>query len=132
MDVMEPEHPRTSGPIERVRASSVGEARGRGADAWFAGPCAGPHFAHVRCSICQDWRFLARHMPKLEAWFHYRNLDVSTLKGLPSAGARRHKGVEEGPSRGACRYQESIQELRHCRDTFPASVSIPCRRARAR
>jgi oligoribonuclease len=33
-------------------------------------------------SICQDRRFLARHMPKLEAWFHYRNLDVSTLKEL--------------------------------------------------
>jgi oligoribonuclease len=30
-------------------------------------------------SICQDRRFLARWMPKLEAWFHYRNLDVSTL-----------------------------------------------------
>lgn len=33
-------------------------------------------------SICQDRRFLARLMPRLEAWFHYRNLDVSTLKEL--------------------------------------------------
>ncbi len=33
-------------------------------------------------SICQDRRFLARHMPKLEAYFHYRNLDVSTIKEL--------------------------------------------------
>ena len=37
-------------------------------------------------SICQDRRFLARHMPKLEAYFHYRNLDVSTLKELANPG----------------------------------------------
>ena len=71
-------------------------------------------------SICQDRRFLARYMPKLEAWFHYRNLDVSTLKELAKRWRPEvHKGSrEEGPSRGACRYPESIQELRHYRDTF--------------
>ena len=54
-------------------------------------------------SVCQDRRFLARYMPRLEAYFHYRNLDVSTLKEL----ARRWKPqvmsglVEAGQARGA-------------------------------
>ena len=40
-------------------------------------------------SICQDRRFMARHMPELEAYFHYRNLDVSTLKDFAGAGSPR-------------------------------------------
>jgi oligoribonuclease len=71
-------------------------------------------------SICQDRRFLARYMPHLEAWFHYRNLDVSTLKEL----ARRwrpeiYKGVEKkGKHEALADIHESINELRHYRDTF--------------
>ena len=68
-------------------------------------------------SVCQDRRFLARHMPKLERFFHYRNLDVSTLKEL----ARRWApGVASGfTKRGAhlalADIHESIRELRHYR-----------------
>jgi oligoribonuclease len=71
-------------------------------------------------SICQDRRFLARWMPMLEDYFHYRNLDVSTLKEL----ARRWKpdvikGVpKEGKHEALADVLESIAELRHYRTTF--------------
>jgi len=66
-------------------------------------------------SICQDRRFLHRLMPELEAWFHYRNLDVSTLKELASrwkptlldslVKANRHEALSD--------IRESVAELRH-------------------
>jgi len=68
-------------------------------------------------SICQDRRFLARQMPRLERWFHYRNLDVSTLKEL----ARRWApavldGVQKKSAHTALAdTHESILELRHYR-----------------
>jgi oligoribonuclease len=71
-------------------------------------------------SICQDRRFLARLMPQLEAYFHYRNLDVSTLKEL----ARRWKpealeGVKKTSAHLALDdIKDSIEELRHYRKTF--------------
>lgn len=71
-------------------------------------------------SIGQDRRFLARYMPRFEAWFHYRNLDVSTLKEL----ARRwnpevYKGVKKsGAHTALADIEESIAELRHYRDHF--------------
>lgn len=71
-------------------------------------------------TIHQDRRFMQRHMPRLEAYFHYRNLDVSTLKEL----ARRwHPEVYKGIVK-KCSHQalddilESIEEMRHYRDTF--------------
>src|SRR5699024_7184477 len=69
-------------------------------------------------SICQDRRFLWRYMPRLEAYFHYRNLDVSTLKEL----ARRWSpevldGVKKSTSHKALEdIQDSINELRHYRE----------------
>ena len=71
-------------------------------------------------SICQDRRFLARWMPKLEAYFHYRNLDVSTLKEL----ARRWKpelmkGVSKnGKHEALADVYESIEEMKYYRDNF--------------
>ena len=71
-------------------------------------------------SICQDRRFLARHMPKLEAYFHYRNLDVSTLKELSKrwrpdiyAGLTKH-----GKHEALADIYESIDELKYYRDKF--------------
>ena len=71
-------------------------------------------------SICQDRRFLARLMPDLEAWFHYRNLDVSSIKELVrrwkpelSAGLTKkntHKAIDD--------IRESIEELRYYRQHF--------------
>jgi oligoribonuclease len=71
-------------------------------------------------SICQDRRFLARWMPALEDYFHYRNLDVSTLKEL----VRRWKpdlmkGVpKEGRHEALADVYESIAELKYYRDQF--------------
>jgi oligoribonuclease len=69
-------------------------------------------------SICQDRRFLARHMPSLEAFFHYRNLDVSTLKELAlrwaphvAAGFRKastHLALDD--------VRDSIRELQYYRE----------------
>ena len=73
-------------------------------------------------SICQDRRFLAREMPALERWFHYRNLDVSTLKELASRWApdllaglhkeNRHEALSD--------IRESIAELRYYRQHMGA------------
>jgi oligoribonuclease len=71
-------------------------------------------------SICQDRRFLARHMPRLEAYFHYRNLDVSTLKEL----ARRWKPelakglAKHGKHEALADVYESIEELKYYREHF--------------
>jgi len=68
-------------------------------------------------SICQDRRFLARQMPTLEAFFHYRNLDVSTLKelGLRWAPAVVSGFAKEARHQALADIQESIDELRHYR-----------------
>jgi len=71
-------------------------------------------------SICQDRRFLYRHMPELEDFFHYRNLDVSTLKEL----ARRWKPEllsgfsKKGSHLALDDIRDSINELRHYREHF--------------
>jgi oligoribonuclease len=70
-------------------------------------------------SICQDRRFLARWMPRLESYFHYRNLDVSTLKEL----VRRWKPelakgfAKEGKHEALADILESIEELKYYRKT---------------
>ena len=71
-------------------------------------------------SICQDRRFLARWMPRLEAHFHYRNLDVSTLKEL----ARRWRPelargvVKQGKHEALADIYESVEELKYYREHF--------------
>lgn len=71
-------------------------------------------------SICQDRRFMVKHMPKLEAYFHYRHIDVSTLKEL----ARRWKpSILNGLSKGGAHLalddiRESIEECRYYREHF--------------
>ncbi len=71
-------------------------------------------------SICQDRRFMARHLPELEAFFHYRNLDVSTLKELVKRWA---PGLESGFAKKGSHLAlydiyDSIAELRYYRETF--------------
>jgi len=77
-----------SGLVDRVKASTVDAAEAETQVLAFLQGSV-PKHASPMCgnSICQDRRFLANHMPRLEAYFHYRNLDVSTLKEL----ARRWK-----------------------------------------
>ncbi len=110
-----------SGLLARVRTSMTGVAAAEHAtlgflDTWVeAGrsPMCGN-------GICQDRRFLARTMPRLEKFFHYRNLDVSTLKELALRWAPQvAQGVKKSSTHLALDdVRESIAELRHYREHF--------------
>jgi oligoribonuclease len=110
-----------SGLIDRVRASAVDEEQAQAQVIEFL-----KRFVPKNCSpmcgnsICQDRRFLARTMPALEAFFHYRNLDVSSLKEL----AKRWKpdllaGFKKAQAHTALAdIHESIDELVYYREHF--------------
>jgi oligoribonuclease len=108
-----------SGLIDRVKASTVDEAQAEQQVIDFLKRYV-PGNKSPMCgnSICQDRRFLANYMPKLEAFFHYRNLDVSTLKEL----ARRWKPEIMGGFKKAQAHtaladiHESIDELVYYRE----------------
>ncbi|MCC6869496.1 MAG: oligoribonuclease [Burkholderiales bacterium] len=110
-----------SGLTGKVRASLLSEADVEAQALAFLAQHV-PAKASPMCgnSICQDRRFLARWMPRLEDWFHYRNLDVSTLKEL----VRRWKpelakGIpKEGKHEALADVEESIAELRYYRERF--------------
>jgi oligoribonuclease len=110
-----------SGLISRVRESKVSEAEAeRQMLDWAARFVPAGRSPMCGNSICQDRRFMARWMPRLEAFFHYRNLDVSTLKEL----ARRWKpdvfrGFEKKSRHEALAdVYESIAELKHYRERW--------------
>lgn len=113
-------HGRT-GLIGRVRASSYSKAEVEQRLLDFMAQWI-PAKTTPMCgnTIHQDRRFMVRHMPRLEAYFHYRNLDVSTLKEL----ARRwnppvYKGVvKKGSHKALDDILESIEELRYYRRSF--------------
>ena len=109
-----------SGLLQRVRSSEYSEADAEKLTLKFlrkyvtagVSPMCGN-------SICQDRRFLSRHMPKLENYFHYRNLDVSTVKELvkrwtddqePFAKESTHLALND--------IHDSIEELRHYRKLY--------------
>lgn len=110
-----------SGLIERVKASNITEAMAEDALIDFLIDYV-PKGKSPMCgnTICQDRRFMAKTMPKLEAFFHYRNLDVSTLKEL----ARRWKpelidGFKKLQKHTALAdIMESIDELKYYREHF--------------
>ena len=113
-------HART-GLIGRVKASALDEAMVEQRMLGFLREHVPPRVSPMcGSSICQDRRFLARWMPALEDYFHYRNLDVSTLKEL----CRRWrpdvaKGwTKQGKHEALADIYESIEELRYYRDTF--------------
>ena len=110
-----------SGLIERVKASVVTEAEAEMALIAFLKRYV-PSGKSPMCgnSICQDRRFMARGMPKLEAFFHYRNLDVSTLKELckrwkPELAAGFKK---QQMHTALADILESIEELKYYREHF--------------
>jgi oligoribonuclease len=78
-------------------------------------------------SVCQDRRFLARLMPELEGWFHYRNLDVSTLKELAArwAPAVLETFRKESRHEALADIRESIAELRHYRSHMGDLGGLP-------
>jgi oligoribonuclease len=110
-----------SGLIDRVKASALDETAAEAqVIAFLQQYVAAGKSPMCGNSICQDRRFLARCMPKLEGYFHYRNLDVSTLKEL----ARRWKpsvldGFKKAQAHTALAdIHESIDELLHYRATL--------------
>ena len=110
-----------SGLIERVRSSQVTSAEAeRQTLEFLATHVAAKASPMCGNSICQDRRFLAREMPALEAFFHYRNLDVSTLKILAGLWAPEVlAGVTKSSTHLALAdIHESIAELRHYRQDF--------------
>jgi oligoribonuclease len=110
-----------SGLTARVRASEHNEAQAELATLDFLAKWVTPG-ASPMCgnSICQDRRFMARCMPKLEAFFHYRNLDVSTLKELARRWAPEvYAGFNKSSSHLALDdIRDSIAELRYYREHF--------------
>lgn len=121
MDDWNSEHHSQSGLIERVRASSVTEAEAQDLTLEFLQAYV-PAGVSPMCgnSICQDRRFLYRNMPDLEAYFHYRNLDVSSLKELCRRWAPGlMQGLVKSSSHRALQdIQDSIDELRYYREHF--------------
>jgi oligoribonuclease len=110
-----------SGLIDRVKASTVTEADAEKALIDFLKNFV-PNGKSPMCgnTICQDRRFMARGMPKLEAFFHYRNLDVSTLKELCkrwkpeiATGFKKHQ-----KHTALADILESVDELRYYREHF--------------
>lgn len=111
----------TSGLVKRVQESNLNEVAAQALTLEFLRKWV-PENASPMCgnSICQDRRFLARWMPELERYFHYRHVDVSTLKELclrwaPTVASEfkkepRHLALED--------VRDSIDELRYYRKNF--------------
>jgi oligoribonuclease len=108
----------SSGLLARVRASRIGVAEAEGRTLEFLSTLVTAGSSPM-CgnSICQDRRFLARSMPRLERFFHYRNLDVSTVKELARRWAPRVADgvVKQGTHLAHADIHESIRELKHYR-----------------
>jgi oligoribonuclease len=110
-----------SGLIDKVKASTVTEAEAEDQLVAFLKPLV-PASVSPMCgnSVHQDRRFMLPYLPKLEAYFHYRNLDVSTLKEL----ARRWKPAllagmtKHGKHEALADIHESIAELKYYREHF--------------
>jgi len=110
-----------SGLVERVRSSSIDVATAEQQTLEFLAQYVTADKSPM-CgnSICQDRRFLARGMPELEAFFHYRNLDVSTLKELVRRWAPQVAGgfVKKGAHLALDDIRDSIRELQYYRETI--------------
>ncbi len=121
MDEWNTSHHSRSGLIDRVKSSSFNESQAEYITLEFLKPFVTPGKSPM-CgnSICQDRRFLHRSMPLLEQYFHYRNLDVTTLKILcqqwaPEIAAGYNKTAEHLALQDI---RDSIEELRYYRENF--------------
>lgn len=121
MDEWNTTHHTRSGLVDRVKASTYDEQRATQETTEFLQQWV-PQGASPMCgnTICQDRRFMARHLPQLEAYFHYRNLDVSTLKILMQ---RWRPELESGFTKTGTHLalddiRESINEMRYYREHF--------------
>lgn len=121
MDEWNTTHHTRSGLVDRVKASQHDEQQTARETMAFLQQWV-PSGASPMCgnTICQDRRFMARHLPELEAYFHYRNLDVSTLKILMQ---RWRPELEAGFTKTGTHLalddiRESINEMRYYREHF--------------
>jgi oligoribonuclease len=121
MDEWNTTHHNRSGLVDRVKASKHNEQSATKETIAFMEQWVPPG-ASPMCgnTICQDRRFMARHLPELEAFFHYRNLDVSTLKILMQ---RWRPELESGITKTGAHLalddiRESIDEMRYYREHF--------------
>lgn len=121
MDDWNQKHHGESGLIERIKASKVNDAEAEAQTIDFLQKWVPKNTSPI-CgnSICQDRRFLYRYMPQLEGYFHYRNLDVSTLKELANRWAPDlQKGFQKKSTHKALDdIIESIDEMKYYREHF--------------
>lgn len=121
MDQWNQTHHGQSGLTERVRNSNIDDAEAEKQTIAFLKQWIPENVSPI-CgnSICQDRRFLYRYMPELEKYFHYRNLDVSTLKELVTRWAPElEKGFnKKSAHRALDDIIESIDELKYYREHF--------------
>jgi len=121
MDEWNTEHHTASGLVQRVKDSNVSAPQAEKQTIEFlkkyidtgASPMCGN-------TVCQDRRFLYNYMPELEKFFHYRHIDVSTLKELAVRWKPEAKMIREGESAhlALADIRDSIDELKHYRKTF--------------
>lgn len=123
MDEWNQRHHGASGLIDRVKVSTIDEAEAQRQTLEFLAQYSEKN-ASPMCgnSICQDRRFMANYMPELEAYFHYRNLDVSTLKELVK---RWKPGIQNGLTKQGTHQamediKDSVNELIYYREHFIA------------
>ncbi len=121
MDEWNQSHHGASGLIERVKKSTIDENEAtRQTIEFLAQYCAKNTSPMCGNSICQDRRFMANYMPELESYFHYRNLDVSSVKEL----VRRWKPellnglVKQGTHQAMEDIKDSVAELQYYREHF--------------
>ena len=121
MDDWNQKHHGESGLIERIKKSTINSAEAERQTIEFISQWVGKNKSPI-CgnSICQDRHFLYRYMPKLEDYFHYRNLDVSTLKELAARWAPElQKGFKKKSAHKALDdIIESIDEMKYYREHF--------------
>jgi oligoribonuclease len=121
MDEWNTTHHTRSGLVDRVKASDYDEHRTTQETIAFLEQWA-PKGASPMCgnTICQDRRFMARHLPQLEVFFHYRNLDVSTLKILMQRWRPELEAgfIKTGTHQALDDIRESINEMRYYREHF--------------
>lgn len=127
MDAWNKEHHTNSGLLKRVKQSTITETQAESEMIAFLEKYV-PAGKSPMCgnSICLDRRFLYRYMRKLEQFFHYRNLDVSTLKMLAQLWAPQvaKKLVKESQHLAQQDIRDSIEELKYYREHFIKNTSV--------
>ncbi len=121
MDEWNTEHHTNSGLVQRVKDSNISTKKAEKQTIEFLAKYVNEG-ASPMCgnTICQDRRFLYNHMPDLEKFFHYRHIDVSTLKELLVRWKPELKMVREGESQhlALADIRDSINELKYYREVF--------------